>query len=140
MTVGRIVVVIVSVVAALGAVTVAALEGREVVVVRTRDANGQSRATRTWVADADGAMLIEAANPERPFLRDLAREPAVELERAGAIRRCRAAIVPNPDGHARIRALLAAKYGWADRWIALLADTRRSFAVRLDCEREPASA
>lgn len=43
-------------------------------------------------------------------------------------------MVPNPDGHARIRRLLAGRYGWADRWIGLLADTSRSIAVRLDCE------
>lgn len=118
---------------AFGVVTWAALEGREVVVVHTRAADGRPHTTRTWIADADGAGWIEAANPERPFLHDLARDPALELERRGGMLRCRAGIVPNPDGHTRIRALLAARYGWADRWIALLADTRRSVAVRLDC-------
>ncbi len=121
-------------VAAFGAVTLVALEGREVVVVRTRGDDGRLRATRTWVADADGATWIEAANPERPFLRDVTRDPTLELERGGRVARCRATIVPNPEGHARIRALLAARYGWADRWIALVADTRRSVALRLDCK------
>ena len=116
-----------------GVVTLLALEGREVVVVRTRDADGHPRATRTWVADADGYVWIEAANPERPFLHDLDREPQIELGRGGTVRRCHATIEPNPAGHQRIRDLLAAKYGWADRWIALVADTRRSVAVRLDC-------
>ena len=117
-----------------GVVTLIALEGNEVVVVRTDAADGTEHATRTWIADAEGAAWIEAANPERPFLHDLEREPTMRLERRGALRRCRAAILPNPDGHQRIRALLAARYGWADRWIALVADTRRSVAVRLDCE------
>ncbi|MBI3770329.1 MAG: hypothetical protein HY271_17800 [Deltaproteobacteria bacterium] len=116
-----------------GAVTLYALEGREVVVVRTRDAEGRPRATRTWVADDGGYVWIEAANPERLFLHDLEYEAALELERGGRIRRCRAAVEPNPAGHQRIRTLLAAKYGWADHWIALVADTRRSLAVRLDC-------
>lgn len=119
---------------AFAAVTLVALEGREVVVLRTRAADGSERATRTWIADADGAAWIEAANPERPFLHDLDRAPELVLDRAGTARRCHAIVAPNPDGHARIRALLAAKYGWADRWIALVADTRRSLAVRLDCE------
>jgi hypothetical protein len=114
-------------------VTLLALEGREVVVVRTRDARGTEHTTRTWIADAEGAAWVEAANPDRPFLRDLAREPTLVLDRGGVPHACRASILPNPDGHVRIRRLLAEKYGWADCWIALVADTERSLAVRLDC-------
>lgn len=114
-------------------VTLLALEGREVVVVRTFDVERRPRETRTWIADADGAAWIEAANPERPFLRELAADPAVEIRRGGVWRSCRAGVQPNPAGHARVRALLRARYGWADRWVGLLADTRRSAAVRLDC-------
>jgi len=119
--------------AAFAAVTLVALEGREVVVVHTRAADGMAHATRTWVADDGGAAWIEAANPERPFLHDVAGGGTLALERHGRIRRCRAEIQPNPAGHEKIRALLAARYGWADRWIALLADTRRSVALRLEC-------
>lgn len=119
---------------AFGIVTLIALEGREVVVLRTRGADGAARTIRTWVADADDATWIEAANPERPFLRDLARDPELTLDRHGRAQRCRATVAPNPAGHAHIRDLLAAKYGWADCWIALVADTRRSLAVRLDCD------
>ncbi len=122
-----------SMVVAFGLVTWVALEGREVVVLHTRAADGRAHATRTWVADGDGATWIEAANPERPFLHDLTNRPQLELERGGAMLRCRAAIVPNPAGHRRIRDLLAARYGWADCWIGLVADTRRSVAVRLEC-------
>jgi len=120
-------------VVAVGGVTLLALEGREVVVVRTHAPDGQTHATRIWVADADGVAWIEAANPERPFLHDLERDPEMQLERGGRVLRCQAAIAANPDGHRRIRELLAARYGWADCWIGLLADTRRSVAVRLDC-------
>ena len=118
---------------AFAAVTLAALEGRDVVIVRTRAADGNPHTTRTWIAEADGVAWIEAANPERPFLHDLERDPQLELQRDGSVLRCRAAIVPNPEGHERIRALLASRYGWADWWIGLIADTRRSVAVRLDC-------
>ncbi len=124
---------IASVAVAFAVVTWVALEGREVVVVHTRAADGRAHATRTWVADADGATWIEAANPERPFLHDVAEEPQLELERGGAVVRCRAVIVPNPSGHRRIRDLLATRYGWADCWIGLVADTRHSVAVRLEC-------
>ena len=125
---------------AFAAVTLVALEGREVVVLRTHAADGSARATRTWIADADGAAWIEAAMPERPFLRDLEREPTLTLDRHGQPQRCRASVAPNPEGHTRIRDLLAAKYGWADCWIALLADTERSLAVRLECQAAGAHA
>ena len=119
---------------AFAAITLAALEGREVVVVETADAHGQPRRTRTWIADDDGRAWIEAANPERPFLLDLRRQPAFVLERGGGRFACTAEVSDDPDGgHARIRSLLASRYGWADRWIALVADTRRSLAVRITC-------
>lgn len=117
---------------AFAAVTLYALEGREVVVVRTRAADGSTRETRTWVADDGTGVLIEAAFAERPFVQDLLVNPVAELERGGSIYRYRAVIVPNPEGHVRIRALLAEKYGWADRWVGLLQDTSRSVAVRLE--------
>ncbi len=115
------------------AVTLIALEGREVVVLRTSAADGHVRKTRTWVADADGDMWIEAANPDRPFLHDLRGTPHLELQRGGHIYRCSAAVMPNPEGHERIRSLLAAKYGWADGWIGRLTDLSESLALRLDC-------
>ena len=119
--------------AAGAAVTLAALEGREVAVLSTIDAAGTRQETRVWVADDAGTAWVEAANTERPFLRALEQLPDVTLRRDGLARACRATVVPNPDGHERIRRLLAAKYGWADCWIGLLTDTSQSVAVRLDC-------
>lgn len=113
-----------------GAVTLVALEGKEVVIVRTVDATGQTHDTRTWIAEDQGTIWIEAATPDRPFAQNIVRSAQAEIIRAGAVRRYDASIVPNPDGHARIRALLAQKYGWADCWIGLLQDTSGSVAVR----------
>jgi len=115
------------------AITLLALEGHEVVGLRTFDAQGQPRETRTWIADEDGYAWIEAANPERPFLLQLQAKPDVELRRHGTAHHCHAESTPNPEGHQRIRRLLAAKYGWADRWVGLLTDTSASLAVRLEC-------
>jgi hypothetical protein len=115
------------------AITVAALEGREVAVLRTTAPGGQPLDTRVWVADDAGAAWIEAANADRPFLAGVARRPEVSLRRGGVDRACRATVLPNPAGHEQIRRLLAAKYGWADRWVGLLTDTSGSIAVRLDC-------
>ena len=124
-------------VAALGlfaVVTLVALEGREVALLRTTGTDSGPRETRVWVVDTDGTTLVEAANPERPFLRDLRTHPQVTLVRHGRAEQCAAAVLPDPEGHAHIRRLLRAKYGWRDRWIALLADTRDSSAVELRCE------
>jgi hypothetical protein len=134
----RVVVIVAVLGLAFGGVTLAALEGREVVRLRTRGANGAEHETRAWVADADGYEWVEAANAERPFLQRIQAGGGVDLWRDGAWRSCTATPEPPPAGHARIRGLLAAKYGWADRWIGLLADTSGSWAVRLDCRAPPA--
>lgn len=116
------------------AITLVALEGVEVVVVRTVDARGVARETRTWIADYDGAMWLEAASPERPFLQHVNANPQLQLSRGGRTLNCRGVVVPNPEGHLRIRALLAERYGWADWWIGRLTDTSVSVALRLTCE------
>lgn len=115
-----------------GVVTLLALEGGEVVVLRTGIGRDGPHETRTWIADADGSAWIEAANPERTFYHDLAVQPVIELRRGNRELRCRATPLANPDGHQIIRRLLAAKYGWKDAWIGLVADTSQSLAVRLD--------
>ena len=117
-----------------------ALESGEVAVLYTRTADGSWRATRVWVADDDGRPLIEAASPDRPFHRDIERDPNVELERDGARRPLRATVLAQPDGHRRIRAALRAKYGWKDWWIGWLADTSESLAIRLGPRTDAAEA
>lgn len=76
-------------------------------------------------------MWIEAANEDRPFYRDILRHPEVEIVRGGKVERFRAAPVTTPGGHPKIRRLLSQKYGWADCWIGLIADTSNSIAVKL---------
>jgi hypothetical protein len=117
----------------LGAVTLVALEGAEVGVLRTAGGDGSERTTRVWLVDEAGATWIEAADPGRPFLRDVRADANVTLERGGTRRLCRAEVLPNPAGHDHVRRLLRRRYGWADRWIGLLADTSASVAIRLTC-------
>ncbi|HSJ98618.1 MAG TPA: hypothetical protein VLC53_16200 [Myxococcota bacterium] len=115
-----------------GAVTWVALESNEVAVLRTRTPAGDFDTTRVWVADADGAALIEAATPERAWYQSLRTQPEVELLRDGAPLRYRALPEPGPEGRERIRALLREKYGWADWWVGMLQDTSDSVLVRLE--------
>jgi len=119
--------------AGFGATTWAALESSEVVVLRTFDAAGEPADSRVWIADDEqGNAWIEAAEPEKPFYLRLVARPEIELVRRGRQIAVRAVPVPGDDGHQRIRAMLATKYGWRDRWIGLLVDTSRSVAVRIE--------
>jgi len=117
-------------------VTGLALESREVVLLRTTSPGGEVAQTRVWIADADGAMWLEAATPERGWYRDLRARPRAELVRAGVARCVVARGEPGAEGHRRIRRLLRAKYGWADAWVGLLQDTSRSIPVRLEVCRD----
>ena len=118
---------------AFGAVTWAALESAEVVVLRTFDADGIAHASRVWIADdEEGRAWIEAAEPQKPFYVRLVARPEVELLRGGETHAMRAVAFPGAEGHRRIRELLAAKYGWRDVWVGLLVDTSASVSVRLE--------
>ena len=124
----RLAVALAAAVVLFGAGTWLALEGQEVAVLHTA-----SGGTRLWpVEDAAGTTWIEAGNPERSFYRDLRASPDVTLERGGVVRPYRAVPVETPEAHERVRRLLAAKYGFADRWIGILVDTSRSVAIRLE--------
>ena len=127
--------VAVVVLGSIAALTFEALEGGEVVELVTYTPQGRERRTRLWIADEGRWSWIEAATPERAFLRDIAREPHVDVWRGGLRLRMRAEVVPGAGGHARIRRLLRAKYGWADEWVGLFQDTSRSLAVRLSLLR-----
>lgn len=134
----RLLVAAVALTAAFGAVTLVALEGRSVAVLRTSSAGGEDHRTRVWFAEHDGALWIESATDARPFYLDLQKQPELAMELMGPpwarnvkIVRGRAELVPEPGGHDRIRTLLREKYGWADAWIAMLQDTSGSRAVRV---------
>ena len=119
-------------VAVIAGITLIATEGPEVVVLGTRSPDGSLRETRVWVADADGAMWVEAANPDREFYGDIRRNPRVMLERAGKTRPYVATAFADAAGSRRIRSLLREKYGWADWWLQQMVDTSKSIALRLD--------
>lgn len=127
----RIVLALVIAAIAFAGITLLALEGREVVVVKTTQPDGTIRRTRVWIADDDAGPVIEVGNPDRGFYQDLLRTPAFEIERGGQSIAVTGEMLPNPEGHERVRRLLREKYGWADHWVALIADTSRSMALRI---------
>lgn len=117
---------------AFAVTTMAALEGSEVVVLHTGLETAHPRDTRVWVVDFGGAAWIESANPEREFYRDILTDPNVELSRDGRRFAYRAVPITDGTGHQLIRSLLREKYGWADAWIGMIADTSSSIAIRLE--------
>lgn len=91
--------------------------GREVVVLRTPDGEGNWQETRLWVVDYDGALWVHSEGPA--WHQRFAGDPVVELRRHGRVQRYRA--TPDADAHPAIDALLREKYGIADRWVRFIA-------------------
>lgn len=103
--------------------------GREVVTLRTRDADGGWTQTRLWVVDHDGSPWLHSAGED--WVERFAGDPLVELERGGEIRRYRAHAAPG--AHPDVDRLLREKYGIADRWVRFVAPCDEdTVPVRLD--------
>ena len=92
--------------------------GREVVVVRTQDSGGEWNETRLWIVDHDGNPWLHSAGEkwEQRFKTPGVR---VELVRDGTTGVYLA--YPDRSQHAEIDLALRKKYGFADRWVRLLA-------------------
>ena len=119
------------VVALFGCITMFALEGQDVAVLRTQTQAGVVYETRVWLAETDETLWIESATPERVFYQHIKQRPQVEVFREGKIATYMATAHPGEVGHTKIRQLLREKYGWADWWVGLLQDTSQSIAVQL---------
>jgi hypothetical protein len=103
--------------------------GREVIVLRTQEADGGWLETRLWIVD-DGAVSWLHGGDSR-WMHNLKVRPIVEIERGRETRRYSAQTVPGP--HPRLHELLRAKYGVADRWVRLIGpDNESTTPVRLD--------
>jgi len=103
--------------------------GREVIVLRTQNADGGWLETRLWIVDDGTSSWLHGANSN--WMHNLKARPIVEVVRAGETHRYRAEVVPGP--HPEIHALLRAKYGIADRWVRFVGpDNEFTAPVRLD--------
>lgn len=103
--------------------------GREVIVLRTQEADGGWLETRLWIVDDGAASWLHGGDSQ--WMRNLQARPLVEVTRAGATQRYRATAVPGP--HPRVHELLREKYGIADRWVRFVAgDKEYTMPVRLE--------
>jgi hypothetical protein len=103
--------------------------GREVVVLRTQDAESVTLETRLWIVD-DGEHAWLHGNRDSVWMRNLLANPFVEVERGAERRQYRAVPVPGP--HQRIHELLREKYGIADWWVRVISDDEDAVPVRLE--------
>ena len=128
----RVVLVLAGVIVALSAVLMVAAETREVVVLHTTGADGASHTTRLWIVDdADGAWL-RAGHDGSLWFRDLEARPDVEVERGGERLAVRAVPTRDPADRARINALTATKYGWAESLYAMVGGGDVAIPIRLE--------
>jgi len=103
--------------------------GGEVVTLYTRDPGGTESRTSLWVVDYDGFQYLRAGNRDSTWFERLRRAPGVRVERGGKVASYQAQ--PSPDLTPKIDALMAEKYGFADRFIGLIRDPAKSMAVKL---------
>jgi hypothetical protein len=128
----RVVLVLAGVVVALFAVGMIGAESREVVVLHTTGADGARQTTRLWIVDdADGAWL-RAGHDGSSWFRDLEARPDVEVERGGETLAVRAVPSRDPADRARINALTATKYGWAESLYAMVGGGDVAIPIRLE--------
>jgi len=120
--------------AALVALTGWALESGGVATLETHGPDGRVRSTHVWYAEVDGELWLEAGTPENGWYVDVQRDALVTFSADGTSGRFVAEPVEGAAAHEQIRSLLRVRYGWRDRWVALLFDTSRSVAVRLEPE------
>jgi hypothetical protein len=103
--------------------------GREVIVLRTENADGSRLETRLWIVDDGSVAWLHGADSD--WMHNLQARPIVEIERAGETHRYHAHAEPGP--HPRVHELLRAKYGIADRWVRTIGpDNESTMPVRLE--------
>jgi hypothetical protein len=109
--------------------------GREVVVLRTAEADGSWLETRLWIVDDAGVSWLHG-DAASHWVRNLESRPIVELVRGRDTHRYRATPVPGP--HPRLHELLRSKYGFADRWVRFVGPDKESTTpVRLEMLPSP---
>jgi hypothetical protein len=120
------------------ALSVALIESEEVVVIYTRDLNGEAHAARIWVVDHDGRQWVAPGNRSNGWYQRLRVAPGVELVRSGS-RKCFVATVVEGAESLPVLQEFLEKYQAVIQATALLnrllepgGDSSPPLAVRLD--------
>jgi hypothetical protein len=107
-----------------------ASESGEVLVIHTVDEVGVPTDTRLWVVDEVGHAWIRAGSPTAGWFKRLQAQPYIEVIRDG--RSLAVIAVPVPEAKERVNALMAEKYGWADKFIGFFFSRDKATPIRLD--------
>ncbi|MBW2493310.1 MAG: hypothetical protein JRE43_01050 [Deltaproteobacteria bacterium] len=102
----------------------------EVATLYTSDAAGQTYTTRIWVVDHGHETWIRSLDPTSPWLDRIVNQPDVQLRRGKTIANFRA--TPHADRRARINALMAQRYGWAEWFLSRIETRDAAVPVYLD--------
>lgn len=113
--------VVVGVIVAPFVLMMAASESGEVVVV-TIPAGSGATVVRLWVVDLDGMQYLRAGHESSDWYRNLLAAETVTVERQGQS----AEYVPVPSLEVReeVAAEMLSKYGWREKYIAMLVGGR----------------
>jgi hypothetical protein len=118
--------------------SLALVESGEVVVIHTRDADGETHSARVWVLDHEGRQWIAPGNRSNAWFQRLSADPKVELVRSGE-RACYVATVVETPASIPVLERFLEKYASVIRATALLnfilepeGDESPPVAVRLD--------
>ena len=106
--------------------------GGEIVTIRTLDDSSEQAGTRLWVVDDGSFAWLRAGQAQSGWLARIDARPLIEVERGGRTRAFRAVPVRDPAARDRVHALMAEKYGFADRIISVMRDGSQSVAIRLE--------
>ncbi len=107
--------------------------GREVIVLHKWTEAGEVKRARLWIVDEGHYSWLHHGDADTAWIRRLAIDPIVTIERGGKTRQYRA--MPDPESHQRVHRLLREKYGIADRWVRFITggmERCRAVPVRLE--------
>lgn len=114
----------------LGLGTYLALELSEVLSVATvNHTTGEIRLTHIWFVQNNEQLILEAGNPENPWVQDIEKHPSVQISGEAVDGQYKLLIEQDRPEHDKVRSLMRAKYGWRDIWVATLFDTSKSKLV-----------
>ena len=99
--------------------SVALIESGEVVVIHTRDSDGELHSARVWVVDHEGHQWVTPGNRSNAWFQWLLADPRVELVRSG-VRSCRVATIVESPASIPVLEVFLEKYSSVIRATGLL--------------------
>lgn len=111
------------------AVQLVASESGEVVVITTYDREEVGYDTRLWIVELDGRWYLRAGSRDAPWAERLKERPDIFLVRGEFEGRV---VVRMDDARTpEVNALMAEKYGWADRLVSTLYPRDNAIAIEV---------